>query len=53
MVSSGHSKRSPKTCCQDDHRLMQFKGIEECSAILPTFVKLPSVIKTFNLSIFE
>ena len=41
-----------------DYRLMQVKSIAECSplehsAILSTFIKLPVVIKTFVLSIFE
>ena len=29
------------------------KGVAECSAILPTCIKLPTVFKTFILSIFE
>ena len=36
--------------------LMQVKSIAECSknaTILPTFIKLPFVIKTFVLSILE
>ena len=40
-----------------DYRLMQVKSIAECSrehsAILSTFIKLPFVLKTFVLSIFE
>ena len=40
-----------------DYRLMQVKSIVECSkehsAILSNFIKLPFVIKTFILSIFE
>ena len=36
-----------------DYRLMQVKSIAEHSAILSTFIKLPVVIKTFVLSIFE
>ena len=38
------------------YRLMQVKSIAECSkhsAILSTFIKLPVVIKTYVLSIFE
>ena len=43
---------------ETDYRLMQVKSIAECfkgehSAILLTFIKLPVVIKTFVLSIFE
>ena len=38
-----------------DQRLMQVKSIGEWehSAILSTFIKLPVVIKTFVLSIYE
>ena len=40
-----------------NYSLMQVKSIAECSkghsAILSTFIKLPVVIKTFVLSIFE
>ena len=51
------SKR-PKMVFKTDYGLMQVKSIAECSkgkhsAILLTFIKLPVVIKTFVLSIFE
>ena len=40
-----------------NYRLTQVKSITECSrehsAILSTFIKLPFVIKTFVLSIFQ
>ena len=32
---------------------MQVKSVAECSAILLTFIKLPFVIKIFNLSILS
>ena len=35
------------------YRLMQVKRIAEHSAIRPTFIKLPFVIKVFVLPIFE
>ena len=37
------------------YRLMQVKSIAECilHAILSTFIKLPFIVKTFVLSIFE
>ena len=41
---------------KSDYRSMLVKSITECSehsAILSTFIKLPSVIKIFALSIFE
>ena len=51
------SKR-PKRFFKTDSRLMQVKSIAECSkgehsAIVSTFIRLPVVIKTFILSIFE
>ena len=54
-VLSGHSKR-PKFVFQTDYCLMQVKSIAECfehSAILLTFIKLPFVFKTFDLSMFD
>ena len=57
-VLSGHSKIRPKLGFQD--RLLlnadqkYFRMLQrEHSAILSTFIKLPFVIKTFLLSIFE
>ena len=57
-VLSGHSKRTPKIGFED--RLMLNAGKKYCrmlqwehSAILLTFIKLPFVIKTCVLSIFE
>ena len=62
-------KKTKKMVFKTDYRLMQVKSIAECSliagqkycrrlqrehsAILLTFIKLPVVIKTFVLSIFE
>ena len=58
QVLSGHSKRRPKIGFLD--RLLLHAGQKYCrmlqrelSAILFTFIKLPFVIKTFVLSIFE
>ena len=56
-VLSGHSKRRPKIVFQD--RLSLNAGqkycrmLQEHSAILSTFIKLPFVIKIFVLSIFK
>ena len=60
---SGHSKRRPKLGFKTEYCLLQVKSIAECSpseyskgdhsAILLTFIKLPFVIKSFVLSIFE
>ena len=40
-----------------DYRLKQFKNMQDAprehSAVLSTFIKLPFVVKTFLLSIFE
>ena len=58
-VLSGHSKRRQKLFFKTNYRLMQVKSIAECSkgrehsAILSTFIKLPFVIESFVLSIFE
>ena len=57
-VLSGHSKRRPKFVFKAKYRLKQVKSIAECSKrafciILSTFSKLPFVLKTFVLSIFE
>ena len=49
-------KEDQKLVFKTDYRIMRVKSIAECilhSAILSTFIKLPSVIKTFVLSIFE
>ena len=57
-VLSGHSKRRPNIVFQDRlslnagqkyYRMLQW----EHSAILSTFIKLPSVIKIFALFIFD
>ena len=52
------SQKDRKLVFKSNYRLMQVKSIAECyngehSAILSTFIKLPFVIKTFVLSIFE
>ena len=56
-VLSGYSKKEQKLFFKTDYRLMQVKSIAECSkrASCNTFDlhKLPSVFKTFVLSIFE
>ena len=57
-VLSVNSKRRQKLVFKTDYRLMQVKSIAECSkgehsAISSTFIKLPSAIKTFVLSIFQ
>ena len=46
-VLSGHSNRIPIFFFRSGYRLMQVKSI------LSTFIKLPFVVKTFVLSIFE
>ena len=46
-------KKDQKLVIKTDYRLMQVQSIAECSEILSTFSKLPSVFKTFVLSIFE
>ena len=55
-VASGHSKKNQKYVFKTDSCLMQVKSIAKCpkehSAILPTSMKLPCVIKIFVLSIF-
>ena len=56
-VLSGHSKRRPKIGFQD--RLLLNAGqkygrmLQEHSAILSTFIKLPFVFKTLILAIFQ
>ena len=50
-VLSSNSKRRPNLVFQTDYRLIQVKSIAH-SAILSTFIKLPSAIKSFVLSIF-
>ena len=56
-VLSSHSKRGQNIGFKADHRIMKVKSMQnallEHSAILLTFIKLPSVFKTFVLSIFE
>ena len=55
-VWSGNSKKYQKLVFKTDYGLVQVKSIAECSldsAILFTFIKLPFVVKTFVLSIFE
>ena len=55
-VLSGQSK-AQKLVFKTDYRLMQVKSIAECSgehsAILLTLIKLPFVINSFVLSIFD
>ena len=48
---NGHSQKDQKLVFKTNYHLMQVQG--EHSAILSTFIKLPFVIKTFVLSIFE
>ena len=59
-VLSGHSKRRPKivledrlslNACQKYCRMLQESILQY--NVLPTFIKLPFVFKTFVLSIFE
>ena len=57
-VLNGHSKKGRKICFQN--QLLLNAGQKYCrmlqgehSAILSTFIKLPFVIKTFVLSMFE
>ena len=66
-VKNGHSQKDNKMVFKTNYRLMLVKSIAECSkgsmqnapkgafcnALLLTFIKLPVVIKTFVLSIFE
>ena len=53
-VLSGHLKRTPKLVLKTDYRLMQVKSIAEChSTIISTLIRLPFVLKTCVLSIFE
>ena len=57
-VLNGHSQKDQKLVFKTKYRLMKVKSIAECSplehsAILSTFIKLPFIIKTFVLSIFE
>ena len=51
-------KKDQNLVFKTDYHLMQVKSIAECSnrdhsAILSTFIKLPSVFKSFVLSVFE
>ena len=46
-------KEDQKLGFKTDYRIMQVKSIGEHSAILWTVIKLPFVIKTFVLTIFE
>ena len=50
-VLSGHSKRRPKIGFKD--RLSLNAGQTYCRMLQETYIKLPSVFKTFVLSIFE
>ena len=50
-VLSGHSKRTPKIGLDD--RLSLNAGQKYCRMLFLAFIKLPFVIKTFVLSIFE
>ena len=56
---NGHFQNYYKLDFKTNYRLMQVKSIAECiaegehSAILSIFIKLPFVIKIFDLSIFE
>ena len=60
-VLSGHPKKDQKLVFKTGYGLMKVKSIAECSkraprehaAILSIFIKLPSVFKTFVLSICE
>ena len=55
-VLSGPQKEDQNLVFKTVFCLMQAKSIAECSehsAILPTFIKLPFVIKIFVLSFFE
>ena len=56
-VYHGHTQNDRKLFFNTNYRLMLVKSIAKCqrehSAILLTFIKLPVVIKTFVLSIFE
>ena len=56
-VFTANLKKDRKLVFKTNYRLMQVKSITECLrehyAILLTFIKLPFVIKTFVLSIFE
>ena len=52
-VLSSHSKKKTKIGFQGQSSLNAGQKYWEHSAILSTFIKLPFVIKTFVLSIFE
>ena len=57
-VLGSRSKEDQKLVFKTNYRLMEVRSIAECdkgehSAILLIFIKLPSVFKTFVLSIFE
>ena len=54
-VLNRHSQKDHKLVFKTNYRLMQVESIGEWehSSILLTFIKLPFVIKTFVLSIFE
>ena len=53
MIKTATLKR-PEMVFKTEYRLMQVKILLEChSAIISTLIKLPVVIKTFDLSIFE
>ena len=55
-VLSDHSKEDQQLVCKTDNHLIQVKSIAECSkhsAIFSTYLKLPSVFKTFLSFICE
>ena len=56
-VLSGPQKRQKIDFQESDYHLMQVKSIAECSkrafCNISTFIKLPFVLNTFVLSIFE
>ena len=57
VLNDYSKKRDQNLVFKTDYLLMQVKSFADCSkehsAILSTFIKLPFVIKTFVLSIFE
>ena len=57
-MANGHSQKDLKLVFKTNYRLMQVKGIAECSkgehsALLSTSIRLQFVNKIFVLSIFE
>ena len=54
LVQNGHFQKDRKFVFKTNYHLLQIKSIQrEHSAIFSTFIKLPVVIKTFIMSIFE